>query len=283
MSGAGTCQNRIMEFVRLTPALGAEVRGLDLTGDLDQTAIDELVHAFVTHQILVINAPDMTPEQHMAFGRRLGEIEVHAFFPNLGGTREQVSVLDSADGTTASMWHTDETFLAEPPMATLTHAKILPSTGGDTLFASSTAAYSALSPRMKDHLEGLTAIHDLSRTTELRFRFGLADAGQYAAAIAADRRTAHPVVRTHPVTGEKSLFVNPTYTRHIVGLPPDESDMLLAYLHRHTIKEQFVYRHRWNDGDLLMWDNRSTMHLALADFEGRRLMYRVSVVGDGNV
>lgn len=271
-----------MELARLTPALGAAVHGLDLTGDLDAGTLDELVTAFVAHQVLVISAPDMTPEQHMAFGRRLGEIEVHAFFPNLGGTREHVSVLDSEDGTTASMWHTDETFLPEPPMATLTHAKILPAVGGDTLFASSTAAYNALSPRMKDHLEGLTAIHDLSRTTELRFRFGLADAAQYAAAIASDRRTAHPVVRTHPVTGERGLFVNPTYTRHIVGLPPDESDMLLAYLYRHMVKEQFVYRHHWADGDLLMWDNRSTMHLALADFEGRRLMYRVSVVGDGH-
>ena len=99
-------------------------------------------------------------------------------------------------------------------------------------------------------------------------------------AVLAERRTAHPVVRTHPETGEKSLFVNPTYTRWIVGLPPDESDMLLAFLYRHTVKEQFTYRHQWDVGDLLMWDNRSTMHMVLNDFGGRRVMYRVSVLGN---
>jgi taurine dioxygenase len=177
------------------------------------------------------------------------------------------------------MWHTDETFLEHPPMGTLTHAKLIPETGGDTMFASSAAAYDALSPNMKAYLEGLTAIHDLSRISELRFRFGGVGPEVYAAAITEDRRTAHPVVRVHPETGTKGLFVNPTYTRHIVGLPPDESDMILAFLFRHAVKEQFVYRHHWRDGDLVMWDNRSTMHMVLNDFAGRRLMYRVSVVG----
>jgi taurine dioxygenase len=228
----------------------------------------------------VLKAPDMTPEQHMALGRQLGEIEVHAFFPNLGPGYEQVSVLDSDEGNTASMWHTDETFLEHPPMGTLTHAKALPAVGGDTMFASSSAAYEALSPAMKRYLEGLTALHDLSRVTELRLRFGSATPEDYAAAIAADRRHAHPIVRIHPETGAAGLFVNPTYTRHVVGLPPDESDMLLAYLFRHTVKEPFTYRHRWEEGDLLIWDNRATMHMVLNDFSGRRLMYRVSVVGN---
>ena len=267
-----------MQIRRLTPALGAEITDLDLTGDLDDETLDAVHAALLENQVLVINAPGLTPEQHMDLGRRIGEIEIHAFFPNLGPGLEHVSVLDSDEGNTASTWHTDETFLPHPPMGTLTQAKTLPDVGGDTMFASTTAAYEALSPNMKSYLEGLTAIHDLSRTTELRYRFGSASPEQYATAIAAGRRTAHPVVRVHPETGTKGLFVNPTYTRHIVGLPPDESDTILAFLFAHSIKEHFTYRHHWREGDLLMWDNRSTMHRVLRDFPGRRLMYRVSVV-----
>lgn len=268
-----------MDIVRRGGSLGAEVTGIDFGRPLDDDTLAGVYAALLAHQVLLVRAPDMTPEQHMALGRRLGAIEVHAFFPNLGPGFEQVSVLDSDDGTTASMWHTDETFLEHPPMGTLTHAKVLPEVGGDTIFASTTAAYEALSTPMKGYLEGLQAVHDLSRVTELRYRFGSATAQQYADAVAAERRFVHPIVRTHHETGAKGLFVNPTYTRHVVGLPPDESDMLLAHLHRHSVKEPFTYRHRWEVGDLLIWDNRSTMHMVLSDFGGRRLMYRVSVLG----
>jgi len=268
-----------MDITRLGSALGARVDGVDLTGTLDAATVDGLYKALLDHKVLVVPAEEMSPDEHMALGRALGEIEVHAFFPNLGPGYEQVSVLDSAQGNTASMWHTDETFLPHPPMGTLTHAKVLPDVGGDTLFASTAAAYEALSPNMKAYLDGLEAVHDLSRTTELRFRFDHATPQQYADAIAADRRTRHPVVRTHPETGAKGLFVNPTYTRHIVGVPPDESDAVLSFLFRHSVKESFTYRHQWADGDLLLWDNRATMHMVLNDFEGHRLMYRVSVVG----
>lgn len=268
-----------MELRRLTPGFGAEVKDIDLSGDLDTDTIEAVYNALVDYKVLLLRAPELTPDQHMALGRRIGEIEVHAFFPNLGEGYEQVSVLDSEAGNTATMWHTDETFLEHPPMGTLTQAKILPDVGGDTLFADSAAAYNALSPNMKQYLEGLTAIHDLGKIAELRYRFGSGDAQNLADAVLAERRTAHPVVRTHPETGAKSLFVNPTYTRWIVGLPPDESDMLLGFLYRHTVKEQFTYRHQWAVGDLLMWDNRSTMHMVLNDFGGRRVMYRVSVVG----
>ena len=268
-----------MELRRLTPGFGAEVKDIDLSGDLDTDTIEAVYNALVDYKVLLLRAPELTPDHHMALGRRIGEIEVHAFFPNLGEGYEQVSVLDSEAGNTATMWHTDETFLEHPPMGTLTQAKILPDVGGDTLFADSAAAYNALSPNMKQYLEGLTAIHDLGKIAELRYRFGSGDAQNLADAVLAERRTAHPVVRTHPETGAKSLFVNPTYTRWIVGLPPDESDMLLGFLYRHTVKEQFTYRHQWAVSDLLMWDNRSTMHMVLNDFGGRRVMYRVSVVG----
>jgi taurine dioxygenase len=267
-----------MDVVRVGSALGAEVRGVARTGELSRAEVADLSKALLDHKVLVLKVPDMTPEAHMALGRQLGEIEVHAFFPNLGPGREHVSVLDSDDGTTASMWHSDETFLEHPPMGTMTHAKILPAVGGDTLFASTAAAYEALSPNLKRYLEGVVALHDLANIAALRHRFG-APAAQLAEAVAAERCTRHPVVRTHPETGELGLFVNPTYTRHLEGLPPDEADLVLAHLFRHSTKEQFTYRHRWEVGDLLVWDNRATLHLALNDFQGRRLMYRVSVVG----
>lgn len=267
-----------MHITRLGSALGARVDGLDPAADLDAATVDQLYAALVEHQVLVVPAPAMTPDQHMALGRALGEIEVHAFFPNLGPGFEQVSVLDSADGATASLWHSDETFLDHPPMGTMTHAKELPVVGGDTLFCSTAAAYRALSPNMARYLEGLTAVHDLANIALLRNRFG-APWAQLAEAVAAERWARHPVVRTHPETGERGLFVNPTYTRFIDGLPPDEGDMILSFLFRHQTKEPFTYRHRWSPGDLLIWDNRSTLHVALNDFEGHRLMYRVSVVG----
>lgn len=272
-----------MEFRRLTTALGAEAVDLDLSAPLSDADLDEIYAALVEHKVLLVRAPDLTPEQHMAFGRRIGEIEIHAFFPNLaeqlGPEYAHVSILDSANGDVASMWHTDETFLPAPPLGTLTWAKVMPAFGGDTLFASTEAAYDALSPNMKAYLEGLSAVHDLSRVTELRARFGGASLEQLGAAIAEGRRCGHPIVRIHPETGRRGLFVNPTYTRHIVGLPPDESDLILGFLYHHMVKEQFTWRHSWQEGDLLMWDNRATMHRVLADFDGPRVMHRVSVVG----
>ena len=221
----------------------------------------------------------MTPDQHMAVGRALGEIEFHAFFPNLGAGYEQVSVLDSAQGNTASMWHTDESFLPHPPMGTLTHAKVLPDVGGDTLFASTAAAYDALSPNMKAYLEGLEAVHDLSRTTELRFRFDHATPQQYADAIAGDRRIATRSCAPTPTPGPRASTSTPPTPVTSSDSRPTRARRCWRFLFRHSVKEAFTYRHRWTDGDLLLWDNRATMHMVLNDFEGHRLMYRVSVVG----
>jgi taurine dioxygenase len=267
-----------MEITRVGAALGARVEGLDLDRGLDAATVEQLYAALLEHEVLVVPAPGMTPDQHMALGRALGEIEIHAFFPNLGPGYEHVSVLDSDEGATATIWHSDETFLEHPPMGTMTHAKELPAVGGDTLFCSTAAAYRELSAGMKRYLEGLTAVHDLANIALLKNRYG-APWGQLAEAFAAERWARHPVVRAHPETGELGLFVNPTYTRFIEGLPPDEGDMLLPFLFRHQAKERYTYRHRWAPGDLLIWDNRATMHIALNDFEGHRLMYRVSVVG----
>src|SRR4051812_29018313 len=272
-----------MEVRPLGVALGAEVTGLDLTAPLDDGARAAIHKALLDHQVVVLRKVDLSPEEHIRLGEQLGEVEVHAFFPNLGDGFERVSVLDSEDGTRSSMWHTDESFLERPPMGTLLHAQVIPPVGGDTCWASMTAAYEALSPSMKRYLQGMTAEHGLSRIAELKQRAGHADGAEVPPAIEPDRRAAHPVVAVHPETGTRSLYVNPTYTRWLHGVPADESEAVLRLLYAHATHERFVYRHRWADGDFVIWDNRCTMHIALADYTERRRMHRVSVLGDGPV
>ena len=185
-----------MEVLPRSRALGAEVVGL--TWPLTDGDLDGLLKALLDHQVVYVRKVALTPEEHVRLGERLGEVEVHAFFPNLGPGRERVSVLDSEDGTVASMWHTDETFLERPPMGTLLHAQVIPPVGGDTCFASMTAAYDALSAPMKRYLDGLTAEHGLARIAEMKFRSGRSSTDELAQAIATDRRCTHPVVRVHP-------------------------------------------------------------------------------------
>lgn len=269
------------EVNRLGGALGARIEGLDLTRPLLQAELQGIERALMEHQVLAIHAPNLAPEQHMALGRQFGTIERHAFFPNLGPGYEEVSVLDSVGGARADSWHADESFLKHPLKVTMTHAKILPTYGGDTCFTSMTAAYEALSPAMKRYLEGMKALHDCAKTVELGVRWGAATYEQYIASLSRHLRYAQPMVITHPVTGRKAIFVNETYTQHIVGVAPDESTAVLKFLYEHVKSVQYMYRHRWLEGDLLMWDNIYTQHFAVFDYPGqRRCMYRVSVVGD---
>jgi taurine dioxygenase len=272
-----------MEVRPLGIALGAEICGLDLSRPLDEGARSGIQKALLDHRVVVLRGVELAPEDHVRLGEQFGEVEIHAFFPTLGPGFERVSVLDSEDGTRSSMWHTDESFLERPPMGTLLHARVIPPVGGDTCWANMTAAYEALSPSKKRYLEGMTAEHGLSRIAELKQRAGHADAAEVAAAIEQDRRSAHPVVAVHPETGARSLYVNPTYTRWLHGVPAEESEAVLRLLYAHATHERFVYRHRWSEGDFVIWDNRCTMHIALADFAGRRRMHRVSVLGDGPV
>ena len=269
-----------MNVTRIGARIGARIDGVDFAQPLDAGTLAGLSAALLEHQLIVMRAPGLPPEQHLRLAAQFGEAEVHAFFPNLGAGFERVSVLDSEQGNVASMWHTDESFLPEPPLGTLLSARLIPDVGGDTCWTSTTAAYAALSPNMQRYLDGLTATHDLSRTSELAYASGLGTAERYAAAIASGHRYEHPMVRTHPDTGEKALFVNPVYTRAIVGIAPDESRAVLDFLYAHATSERFQYRHRWQAGDLVMWDNRCTMHCVMRDFVGRRLMHRVSILGD---
>ena len=263
---------------QLGPAIGAEVLDLNLADVMLPATLAALDAALVKHEALVLHVPELTPAQHLAIAQHFGEPEVHTFYPNLGPGYEQITLIDSKLGDRADMWHHDESFLPSPPIVTMTHAKILPPCGGDTCWISMTTAYDALSGRMKQYLDGLMAWHDMNGPMTAALRQNVVTHDRYLEVIKMSRRHLHPVVRTHPVTGRKALNISPTYTTHIDGLAPAESDAVLAYLHAHCQHVQFVYRHRWTVGDMVLWDNRSVIHNAILDYlPHQRRMQRASV------
>ncbi len=267
-----------MKLRALGPRIGAEVLELDMAGQLSAATLQELEVALVRHEALVLHVPDMTPEQHLAIAHHFGEAEVHTFYPNLGKGFEQITVIDSKLGDRADMWHHDESFLPSPPIVTMTHARILPPTGGDTCWISMTSAYDALSPRMKQYLDGLSAWHDMNAPMTAALQHGIVTHERYVEVVTQNRRHLHPMVRVHPVTGRKALYVSPTYVTHIDGLPQAESRAILAYLHAHCMQVEFLFKHRWALGDMVIWDNRSVVHNAIMDYAPhQRRMHRASV------
>lgn len=262
----------------LGPRIGAEVRQLELDGKLSTTTLQQLEAALVEHETLVLHVPDLTPEQHLVIAQHFGEPEVHTFYPNLGAGFEQITVIDSKLGDRADMWHHDESFLPSPPIVTMTHAQILPPTGGDTCWISMTSAYEAMSPRMKQYLDGLQAWHDMNAPMTAALQHGIVTHERYVEVVAQNRRHLHPMVRLHPITGRKALYVSPTYVTHIDGLVPAESRAILAYLHAHCMQVEYLFKHRWTVGDMVLWDNRSVVHNAIMDYAPhQRRMHRASV------
>ncbi len=189
-----------------------------------------------------------------------------------------ITVIDSDKGDRADSWHADETFLEHPPLVNLLHAKSIPEYGGDTAFISAAAAYEGLSQPIKDLVEGLSAIFDYGHLYELGWRSGIPLGEMVGDALSKGLICSHPLVKTHPHSGRKWLTVNPTYTRFIEGLNPLEAKHLLDMLLAHMQKPEFSYRHRWQEGDLLIWDQQAVQHYALVDYDGRRLMHRISAL-----
>jgi taurine dioxygenase len=268
-----------MEIVKLNGALGARVTGVRWDVGLADTELDGIAAALSAHGVLAIDAARVKPEQHVALAAHFGELEHHEFFDNQGEGSEHITVLDSERGDRSNMWHVDEQFLVKPPVITMTHAICLPTYGGDTSFISLHAAYEGLSVRMQQYLDGLTALHDLARIAEMMWQGGHGTAAHLADELRKGKQATHPVVLVHPLNGRKALYVSPTYTRFIQDLPMAESTAILNYLFLHVQRPEFGYRHRWQEGDLLVWDNRSVMHHAAADYDDRRVMHRISVVG----
>ena len=261
----------------LTPTIGAEIHGVDL-GALDDESFQVLRDALAAHLVLFFRNQDISVEAHKAFGRRFGELDIHPNDPGLEGHPE-VMIIHSDESSTrvaGEMWHSDVSCAAEPPMGSILRMFVVPESGGDTLFASMYAAYDALSDRMKSYVEGLTASHDGGPYyRDVNRTIGRDDRGKkYPEAE-------HPVIRTHPVTGRKCLFVNSMFTTRIVGIPKVESDAILAFLFRHVQNPHFQCRYRWDRNSVAFWDNRCTQHFAVWDYHPNvRSGYRVTVRGE---
>ncbi len=259
--------------------LGARVEGVDFKVPLTQDVLEAIGEALYTHQVISMPANEMTPEQHVQIAEHFGELELHATDQfAVDENASHITVVDSDAGHRADSWHADETFLEEPPLVNVLHGKIIPEAGGDTAFRSTAAAYEALSEKMKNLIDDLSAIHDYGHLYEMGWRSGIPLAPQMGEALVKGLLHAHPLVRTHPVTGRKWLTINETYTRFIEGLPPNEAEAILALLKAHLQKPEFGFRHSWKEGDLLMWDQQAVQHYAVNDFEGRRLVHRIAVL-----
>jgi taurine dioxygenase len=267
----------------LSSALGAQVEGITLSeplSDANRTAIEQ---ALLDHQVLFFRNQPITPQQQARFAAQVGDLHIHPIYPNVP-EQPEVLILDTAvtDVRDNAIWHTDVTFLPEPAMGAVLSAKLLPPKGGDTLWASGIAAFEALSAPLQNLLDGLTATHDFTRSFPLE-RYG-STPEDYARWDETRRKhppQSHPVVRTHPVSGRKALFVSEGFTSKLNELEPAESQALLTFLFAHATKPEFFVRWRWQENDIAFWDNRVTQHYAVDDYRpARRVMQRATILGD---
>jgi taurine dioxygenase len=275
---------------RITPTIGAEIIGVHLS-ELDDSTFAAVRRMLLDHLVIVLRDQHLKPEDHLAFARRFGELEPpHPVFAHLP-EHPQVSILETqgAKGVYNDEWHTDVTFRVCPALGSILYARVIPDSGGDTLWSNMYAAYEALAEPVKQLLEGLYAVHDIcgggpyQRVPNYReIVLAQKDGARRLREIEAEfPPVRHPVVRTHPETGRRALFVNRSFTTHVEGVSKLESAWLLGMLLEHAEQVQFQMRHRWRVNDLVMWDNRCSQHLAIADYApAHRLMHRVTVLGD---
>jgi alpha-ketoglutarate-dependent taurine dioxygenase len=272
-----------LELEPLSPHFGAVVHGLDLlTASDDEVAA--LRAALVDRKVLFLRDQKLDDDAHVDLGRRIGELT--ASHPVVGGVdaaHPEVYALDSADNGFADVWHTDVTFMKRPPLGSILRSVVLPPTGGDTNWADSQLAYDSLSAPVQRLADQLTAVHDGTR--EFGYYLAQRRGGQGnewdGEVVTRLDPVEHPVVRVHPETGRKGLFVNPGFTSHIVGVSEFESRHILDLLYAHLTKPEHIVRHRWKLGDVALWDNRSTSHYANRDYgTERRVMHRITLRGD---
>lgn len=267
----------------LTPAIGAVLRGFNMAEPASDALIGDIRQALLDHKVIFFEGQDANPAQQRDFAARFGDLHVHPLYDRDDGHPEIMVIDNHVDNPTDNnFWHTDVTFIDTPPMGSILAARQLPPVGGDTMWASTTAAYRALSAPMQRFLEGLEAVHDFSYAfTPEGLAGSQAGREKYDKAVAANPPVTHPVIRTHPETGEPCIFVNSVFTRRIKGLRREESKALMAFLNAHVQQPEFVVRWRWRPGDVAFWDNRCTQHRAVDDFlPHRRVMTRATVLGD---
>ncbi len=266
-----------IQVEKLTPIIGAEISGVDLGQPLGNQTFDEVHRALAENLVIFFRDQHLTPRQHLDFGRRFGELHIHPAAPHEQGEPALMKIYADRDSPRANGegWHSDVSCDAEPPMGSVLYIKQCPPHGGDTLFANMYAAYEALSDRMKAYLDGMFAVHDGEDVYRGTYaNFGVGDKPAYP-------KAEHPVIRTHPVTGHKALFVNRGFTRRIIGIPRDESEAILRYLWEHAENPLFQCRFRWTANTVAFWDNRCAQHRAMWDYwPHTRSGNRVTIKGD---
>ena len=277
--------SQTMRIEPMAGALGAEIGGIDVV-DLSPATRDDLHQAFLDHQVICIRDQTLTPQQMVQFARLFGEPAIYPFIQAIDGAPEVIEILktETDQQNFGGNWHSDTSYLARPASGTMLFAHEIPPVGGDTLFANMYLAYETLSDGMKDLLSGLTGIYSSAqkkhggRARQMNDIAGMQNKYVEDSGVL---EAEHPIVRTHPETGRKSLYISTSHTVRLKGMTEEESQPLITYLNAHSVKPEFTCRVRWSPGALVLWDNRCTQHFAVNDYHGhRRRMHRVTLEGE---
>lgn len=275
-----------MKITPLSGIIGAEIEGINLAEPLASVTVKRIRKAFLDNQVLVFPNQELTPKQHLAFARKFGKADIYPFLKSIEGVPQVIEILKAEKDTSnfGKHWHSDTTYMPKPNMGTMLYALEVPSPGGDTMFADMYRAYDTLSNGMKKVLKGVTGLYSSAqnniggRAEKMKELAGMKTA---FVGEADPIEAVHPVIRTHPETGKKALYVNFSHTVHFSGMTREETLPILEYLTKHAVKPEFTCRVRWRKGDLVFWDNRCVQHKAINDYDGqRRRMHRVTLKGD---
>lgn len=266
----------------VTPTIGAVVGGIDLSRPLGNAGFVAVQDALLRHQVLFFEQQNLTPRQHRDFAASFGDLHIHPIYPHVADQPEIIVLDNHADNPTDNdNWHTDVTFIETPPLGSVLLARELPPHGGDTLWSNMAAAFAALSAPLQALLTSLTAVHDFAKSFPAEEYAAKVGEDGWQRARAKNPPVVHPVVRTHPATGVKGLFVNEGFTTRILGLTARESDAVLRFLFEHIARPEFTCRWRWKPNSVAFWDNRVTQHFAVNDYlPHRRVMHRATILGD---
>ena len=273
-----------LEIAPIAGALGAEINGVDLSQPLSNAQFDQIHQAFLDHHVIFFRGQDgLSPDAQKTFARRFGTLNTHPYVQGMAGHPELIEIIKEPEDKLnfGGGWHTDMSFEEQPALGSVLYAIEVPRVGGDTLFANQIAAYEALSDGMKQMLSGLTAIHSASREYSAQGQSAQARKSMQSTEASDAPEYEHPVVRTHPESGRKGLYVNPAFTLRFSGMTARESKPLLDFLYQHARDERFTCRFRWQANSVAFWDNRCCWHYALNDYAGhRRHMRRATINGD---
>ena len=272
-----------MHIKRLSGSVGAEILDVDLVGNISDALIADIRKVWLESGVVFFRDQNMTMDQFQSFAQRFGEIVEYPFVKGLPEHPMIIPVLKlpHEKNNFGGIWHTDTTYLQTPPMATMLIAEELPPYGGDTLFSSNYAAYEALSPDLQRVLQGLRGVNSSAKATVTKTREDRVGDSAKEENVRKELVSEHPVVRTHPETGRKALYVNPGHTMRFVGWTEEESAPLLEYLYQHQVKPEFTCRFSWTPKSIALWDNRCVMHNPVNDYHGhKRLLYRITLKGD---